>query len=50
MPAHWKKPFTIAKINVGTPFYLNQEDFKDDELDDLRQKHAKLLDTFIEWI
>lgn len=43
VPAHLKKPLTIAKINVGTPFYLNQDDFKDEELDKLRERHAELL-------
>lgn len=50
VPAHMKVPLTIAKINVGTPFYLNKEDFKDEALDELREKHEKLIETFIKWI
>lgn len=32
IPAKWRKPFKVAKLNVGKPFYLNEEEFKDDEI------------------
>lgn len=32
IPPKWRKPFKIAKLNVGKPFYLNEEEFNDEEI------------------
>jgi hypothetical protein len=38
IPAHWKAKLQIAKINVGKPFYLNEQSFKDEEITDISKK------------
>ena len=32
IPALWRTPLTIAKVNVGKPFYLSEQAMQDEEL------------------
>lgn len=41
VPKHMKKPLTIKQLNIGKPFYLNEKDFKDQEIDRLQENHKQ---------
>lgn len=40
IPPVWKQPLTIAKINVGKPFYLSESELTDEEMDQINSDLA----------
>ena len=39
VPKSKRRPLKIAKLNIGKPFFLNQEILQDDELDKMKERH-----------
>ena len=50
VPVHRKKPLTIAKYNIGKPFYLNTDELVDDEVKELKEKHTEYIELFVSWV
>ena len=50
IPKKKMRPFKIAKLNIGKPFFLNQEVLKDEELEKMQERHGELIETFVSWI
>lgn len=50
IPAKWKKPLNIAKLNVGKPFYLNQDTLKDEEFIRVEKEISDIKQELIGWI
>jgi hypothetical protein len=45
-----REPFKIAKISVGKPFYLNEQDFEDEELNTIRSQRKKQTDKLVDLV
>jgi hypothetical protein len=50
VPIVLKKPPVIAKFNIARPFYMNEKDLKDDELEKLKDSYKEELDVLRDWI
>jgi|JI61114C2RNA_FD_contig_61_770438_length_1648_multi_2_in_0_out_0_2 hypothetical protein len=50
IPALERKAPVIEKFNVAQPFYLNEDDLKDDDLEKLQQEYKDELDEMRTWI
>lgn len=50
MPTVWKQPLTIAKVNVGKPFYLSENALKDEELEKVKEELEEVREEIVGWI
>ncbi len=49
-PAVWKQPLTIAKVNIGKPFYLSEDSLKDEEMENIGKELEELKEKIIDLI
>lgn len=49
-PAVWKQPLTIAKVNIGKPFYLSEDSLKDEEMENIGKELEELKENIIDLI
>ncbi len=49
-PEIWRQPLKIAKINIGKPFYLHENELKDEEIEQIDKEITEIKEKVAEWI